>query len=71
MKAQCLYRSRDGQEYVLLVTTYIVYHEGCNGSANFIVGFCSPRRSKQYEQKSARKMEEEEEEEEEESKKEK
>lgn len=47
---------------LFFVATYIIHHEGCNGTANFIVGLCSPRRSQQYEQKSAKKMEEEEEE---------
>lgn len=47
---------------LFFVTTYIIHHEGCNGTANFIVGLRSPRRSQQYEQKSAKRMKEEEEE---------
>lgn len=47
---------------LFFVTTYIIHHEGCNGTANFIIGLCSPGRSQQYEQKSAKKMKEEEEE---------
>lgn len=56
---------------MFFVTTYIVYHEGCNGTANFIVGLCSPRRSQQYEQKSAEEEEGDKEEEESEKEKEK
>lgn len=50
-----------GATTLFFVATYIIHHECCNGTAYFIVGFRSPRRSQQYEQKSAKKMKEEEE----------